>query len=132
MMRKAAKNPGVGYGRPPVHSRFKKGQSGNPSGRKKRVRPLKSDFGDELSAVVQVVENGRPRRFTKQQLVIKALVTKAAKGDNVAIRGVIDLACRIYDVGPDDPSEGAPLNSDDREVLEAFLARRGGQGHEDQ
>ena len=27
-------NP-VGYGRPPVHSRFRKGQSGNPSGKRR-------------------------------------------------------------------------------------------------
>ena len=26
----------VGYGRPPVHSRFRKGQSGNPAGRRRQ------------------------------------------------------------------------------------------------
>jgi hypothetical protein len=29
----------VGYGRPPVASRFRKGQSGNPSGRRKASPP---------------------------------------------------------------------------------------------
>lgn len=28
----------VGYGKPPVHTRFKEGQSGNPNGRPKKAR----------------------------------------------------------------------------------------------
>ncbi len=33
--KKKGTNP-VGYGRPPVHSRFRKGQSGNPAGRRRQ------------------------------------------------------------------------------------------------
>ncbi|MGJ3627161.1 DUF5681 domain-containing protein [Sphingomonas sp. MMS24-JH45] len=30
----------VGYGKPPIHARFQKGQSGNPKGRKKGSKNL--------------------------------------------------------------------------------------------
>ena len=32
----------VGYGRPPVHSRFKPGKSGNPKGRAKQSRNMRT------------------------------------------------------------------------------------------
>jgi len=107
-----------------MHSRFRKGVSGNPSGRKKGGRPLKSDLADELAAIVRVNENGRARTYTRQRLVMKQLVTRAAKGDNVATGKLIDLACRVFGIGPDDASDTAPLTSDDQEVLDAFVARQ--------
>lgn len=122
------KPPGeVGYGRPPVASRFRKGVSGNPSGRKKGVRPLKSDLAEELSALVQVTENGRVRRYTKQRLIVKTLIAKAAKGDNPSIAKLIDVVSRLYGLGPDEADGAPPLSADDREVLEAYLARRRGR-----
>ena len=32
----------VGYGKPPKHSQFKRGQSGNPQGRKKQDRTIRA------------------------------------------------------------------------------------------
>lgn len=54
----------VGYGKPPRHTRFQKGQSGNPRGRPKGARGLKADLRAELSERVRVTENGRTRRLT--------------------------------------------------------------------
>ena len=45
----------VGYGRPPKHSRFRKGQSGNPRSRPKGARGLKTDLRAELSERVRVL-----------------------------------------------------------------------------
>lgn len=44
----------VGYGKPPKHSRWKKGQSGNPRGRPKGTRGLKTDLHDELVATMEI------------------------------------------------------------------------------
>lgn len=58
----------VGYKKPPVHSRWKKGQSGNLKGRKKgKVRLVDMDdvFDEVLAALVAVNENGRPQKMSK-------------------------------------------------------------------
>ena len=49
----------VGYGRPPTHSRFQPGQSGNPAGRRKGVRNLMTDVKRMLATPVKV-KAGRP------------------------------------------------------------------------
>ena len=67
----------VGYGKTPVHSRFKPGQSGNPKGRRTRkTEPasLLAEILKELNAVVTINENGEKMRVTKQQLLDSAAV----------------------------------------------------------
>ena len=51
----------VGYGRPPVHSRFKPGQSGNPKGRRKGQRNVGTVVDGELSQRIKVREGNRTR-----------------------------------------------------------------------
>ncbi len=70
----------VGRGRPPLHSRFPKGQSGNPSGRPKGVRNLQTETIKELLGRITVTENGRQIRISKQRLLIKKLVADAPAG----------------------------------------------------
>lgn len=71
----------VGFGRPPLHSRFQPGQSGNPRGRKKGSRGLKTDLHSELASTLTIQINGKPFKGTKQQLILNALATRAAAGE---------------------------------------------------
>jgi hypothetical protein len=41
----------IGRGRPPLHSRFKPGQSGNPHGRPRRRQSFKMDDGRYLHSI---------------------------------------------------------------------------------
>jgi hypothetical protein len=75
----------VGRGRPPVHSRFKPGQSGNPKGRPKGSRGFTQDLIAELAALVDVGET----RVSKQRAIIMALLRKAINGDLRAIDTVM-------------------------------------------
>ena len=68
---------GVGYGRPPQHTRFKPGQSGNPKGRPKGTINLKTDLMEELSERISVSEGGKPKKLSKQRALLKSLVAKA-------------------------------------------------------
>jgi hypothetical protein len=76
---------GVGYGKPPRHSRFKPGQSGNPKGRAKNIKNFANILKEELETLVEVTENGRRRKLSKGRLAIKGLVLKAVKGDHRAV-----------------------------------------------
>jgi Family of unknown function (DUF5681) len=84
----------VGYGKPPKHSQFKKGQSGNPKGRPKEVKahmPVSRIIRHSLSEEVQGQVNGRTRKMTKLEAIIEVQSAKALKGDTRAAKLVIDL-----------------------------------------
>jgi hypothetical protein len=58
----------VGPGKPPLHTRFKKGQSGNPLGR--HAQNLPALLVAALNQPVAVTENGRRRQVAKREAVI--------------------------------------------------------------
>jgi len=87
-----ATNERVGYGRPPLATRFRPGQSGNPRGRPKGARNLSTVVASALSERVTVTENGRRRRITKLEAAIKQLVNRAAAGEARATALLIQLA----------------------------------------
>jgi len=84
----------VGYRKPPIETRFRTGQSGNPTGRPKRVPII--DPGMLLEAIdneeINVVENGRRKRMPKLEIEFRQLFTKALKGDLRAARHVFNMA----------------------------------------
>ena len=90
-MRRDQKSGKVGYGRPPRHTRFKPGMSGNPKG-----RPADSarsvDDGDLravvgkclwkiLGELVPIREGGRLKKVPKFEAVQRKLMAKAMTGD---------------------------------------------------
>src|SRR5215469_12422077 len=93
------KDEGVGYRRPPRHSQFRPGQSGNPSGRPKGRRNIFSDLSDELSAPTVLSQNGRQYEVSKQVAVIKTLVAAAMSGDLRAVNTLLAVCARM----PGDP-----------------------------
>lgn len=112
----------VGYGKPPVHSRFKPGESGNPRGKAKGRKNLATELLEELSERVIVTENGRQRKLSKQTLILKRMVSDAAQGDAKARDQLLKLIGAIEQVAPDDAEE-APKSSEDTKILERFRAR---------
>lgn len=85
----------VGYGKPPKHTRFKKGQSGNPWGRPKRFRNLATIFEAALKEKVGVTENGRRRKITKREAIAKWLINRAAQGDDKSMQMLLRLLGQI-------------------------------------
>lgn len=75
----------IGYGKPPKHTRFAKGQSGNPSGRPQGSQNLGTVLLKTMRQRIRVTENGQVRYITKLEAVIVQLVNKALRGDVNAI-----------------------------------------------
>jgi len=116
----ADKSSTAGYGKPPPEHRFKPGQSGNPKGRPKGTRNLKTDLEEELKETITVSESGRPKRLSKQRALVKAMVAKALKGDARSTALLLGLIEKL--ISPDEPNAGdASLSSDDAKIIEAFL-----------
>ena len=77
----------VGYGCPPVHSQFKPGQSGNPSGRAKGSQNLQTLFNKVLNEEISLRDGSDVKKISKAEAVVRGLVIGALKGDprNIAI-----------------------------------------------
>src|SRR5882757_8487827 len=77
----------VGYGRPPEHSRFKPGQSGNPSGRAKGSQNFKTLFNKILNEEISLREGSDVKKLSKAEAIVRGVVIGALKGDirNTAI-----------------------------------------------
>src|SRR6516225_8321290 len=112
----------VGPGRPPLHTRFKKGQSGNPHG--PRSRNLPALLVAALNEPVVVTTGGERRRITKRDAVVAQLVDKSAGADLRATKMLLDILQDIEKrAGAAPPPEVSPFTAADAEVVENLLAR---------
>jgi Family of unknown function (DUF5681) len=80
----------VGRGKPPAHSRFKPGQSGNPGGRKRGTPNMKTVLEEVLLAEIEMRENGRKRTVSLLEALIKRSVQEGLNGDLRAIKDLLD------------------------------------------
>jgi len=85
----------VGYRKPPRHSQFTPGRSGNPKGRPRGSRNASTLLDEALKERVTVSENGRRRKVTKLEVILKQLVNTAAKGDHRATRLLLEWTERL-------------------------------------
>jgi Family of unknown function (DUF5681) len=81
----------VGYGRPPVHSRFKPGRSGNPRGRPKG-RPSKAALlGKMLNEKITIRQGDRVRKVSVYEAMFYVQVRNAVKGDPKAFATILRI-----------------------------------------
>jgi hypothetical protein len=113
----------VGYRNPPEHSRWRKGQSGNRSGRPKSAANFADDLMAELSQLVRISENGKVRRITKRRALIKALTSNSIKGNARAASLLISLCARFIEADPSGQAQ-AELSARDRKIVEDYLERQ--------
>ena len=73
----------VGYGKPPKHTRWTKGHSGNPSGKPSGSKSWKTLLEEELNREITVFVKGKPEKMTMKQALVRREVQKAvADGDS--------------------------------------------------
>lgn len=120
----------VGYGRPPLATRFKPGQSGNAKGRPKGDKNLSTLTREKLQAKVSVREAGRERRMSKGEIGVTKLVNRFAEtGDPKLYMALVKLleggsaaggTTSVSDAAP----EHEPSHASDAEILNWFLEQR--------
>jgi len=116
----------VGYGKPPRHTRFTQGQSGNPRGRARGAKNLKTLLIETLNELVVVAENGRRRTINKRHAFIKQIVNQAVKGNWRAAKLLLDTLQRIEDRTEPETAE-ASFDAADAKVIEQLMTRLGGR-----
>jgi hypothetical protein len=89
--KKALDIPGVGYGRPPLHTRFRKGQSGNPSGKRRHNSGERAQkiFLREAYRLLTLREGDKVTRMPAVQAMLRSQMACAVKGNVAAQRAVI-------------------------------------------
>ena len=98
----------VGYRKPPLATRFKKGQSGNPNGKPKKIAPelnpgkiLQSIDNEEM--IVKI--DGKGKRMLKAEIYFRQLFTKAIKGSLAEARLIAKMATKYFGPEAEGPSE---------------------------
>ncbi|MBA3512328.1 DUF5681 domain-containing protein [Sphingomonas sp.] len=119
----------VGYGKPPKQYQFKPGQSGNPKGREKGSRGLKTDLTAELEARMTIRINNEPVSDTRQRLLLRALASRAAAGDVRAASIVIPLIIQVLGI-EDRGTDRNKLSQLDQSILDEMLRSLGVEDNE--
>jgi hypothetical protein len=120
---RAKATAGTGYGRPPEHAQFKPGKSGNPKGRPKQSKNLKSIIQQALTSTVTVRENGRLRSVSKIEGVVLSQLERALKGNEKAALAVLRMAGHVDLLnGGDGAHDGDQLSAADEKILARLLA----------
>jgi len=112
----------VGFGRPPRHTQFKPGESGNPKGRPKGTKNLATDLSEELAEKIVVNEGGKQLKISKQRAMIKSLLAKALKGDTRAATVLLKLLIDAEQATTKNAVVEA-LSEDDQAILARFAER---------
>jgi hypothetical protein len=119
----------VGYGKPPPHTQFQKGVSGNPRGRPRGSKNLKTLARKVMNTKVTLRENGKTRTVSKAEAMLMAVFNRGLSGDPSAARislSVMQLALAESE-GQGATPDSAPLQTqDDLTVLSDLMKRYGG------
>ena len=110
----------IGYGKPPKHTRYTKGQSGNPGGRAKGSRNFKTVFEDVMESGVELSEKGRKREVRLVEALILQFAQCGLKGDWKAIDSLLERYERYLG---DRAQPATNLPEEDDRMLDELLAR---------
>lgn len=84
----------IGYRRPPAKDQFKKGKSGNPSGRPKGSKNFLTLLEHELAQTIVVNENGKKKTITRMQAMVKRMVADALHGNLKSTIALVEILRR--------------------------------------
>lgn len=116
----------IGYGKPPLHTRFQKGRSGNPNGRPRGRKNMSTLLSNALNGRVVVVENGRRKKITKREAIVTQLVNKSAAADLKATQIVLAML-RDVESRVDCFADPMPFTEADQQIIRRIQARLRGE-----
>jgi hypothetical protein len=115
----------VGFGRPPLHSRFRPGQSGNPKGRAKQSQNLRTIVKQVSTEQIQIREGDRPRRMSRIEALVRTTFTRAFKDPKALASLIVLLRQCGYGADHDEPTGDMLLGPEYEAIIDDFLACKG-------
>ena len=112
-----------GYKRPPKAHQFAPGTSGNPRGRPKGSRNLRTDLAQLMRKTVAVRENGKRRRISRQEAMLLSLYDKALHGDVKAATSIISMILRLDPTASENIQDQDHISDTDAAIIEDFIQR---------
>jgi len=113
----------TGYARPPMATRFRPGQSGNPRGRRKGIKNVATMMRKEFLEKIPIRVDGKLFRVTKMEAVIKRVAADAING-NPKAAGMIIAMGQQMDVLAKDEGGHMPSREDDLAIIGRYLERK--------
>ena len=110
----------VGKGKPPRHTQWPKGVSGNPGGKKKAALDLARAFEAALQRPIIVTIEGEKREISSLEAIVMRLVEGGLKGDLRAINSILDRSSLLHAACSDD--QKIETSEDDLAILQRVLA----------
>jgi hypothetical protein len=114
----APKKPAGG----PDATKFKKGQSGNPNGRPKGAKGMKTLLAQELKESITVQQDGKKKHIRRSEALIKRMVNDALQGRDRPRDTVLRYADAIEQ--DEQQREAQELSADDQAILDRYFERR--------
>lgn len=126
----------IGYGKPPQDKQFRKGHSGNPSGRPKKGTMFKSVsrvLRDSLLVEIEGSVNGSRRKMLRLEAIVAKQVSNALRGDIQAAKLLLTLAAKHIPthLSIAELMEGRPVFSFTKEEVARFSEAKLLTGTED-
>ena len=115
-----ASNYEVGYQRPPRHTRFAPGKSGNPKGRPRGSRTLAAVLQDILRQKIAITENGKTRRVSALEAMLLRLRNDAMRSDAGALKLLFSMFDR-YGESPESAIKLDDMLAEDRAILMQYM-----------
>jgi hypothetical protein len=78
----------VGYANPPKHTRWKKGQSGNPTGKRRREEVFQEKVRRIAREEILVRQNGSQTAMSQTDAMLRSIFGMAMKEDVPAFRAI--------------------------------------------
>ena len=124
MKRKPPRDPGdgpyeIGYCKPPKHTQFKPGQSGNSKGRPRGQRNFRTAVRDALREKVTIREGDRTRSVSRMDAIIRVTFNNALRSDAKALVAFLQFVrsaglTALFDISVRNARSGRPVDRGQR------------------